>query len=312
MPAAPLNLRGLVAPVFTPVRPDGSLDLDRVEAQADQLLQQGVVGAFVCGTTGEGPSFSVTERRQLTERWCGATRGRMPIIVHVGHTSISDARDLAVHAQRAGAAAVAALPPFYFKPSNIDDLTLWCADIASSAPRLPFYYYHIPSLTGVRLPMADFLRASERRVPTLAGLKFSDDDLADFGRCVTTFGDQFDLFFGVDEMLLPALSVGARAAVGSTYNFAAAIYRRMIAAFEQGDLSSARQSQSQSRAIVAVFQKHGGIPAMKATMGLTGLDCGPCQPPLRSLDTRQVEALRADLEAVGFFAVTRPGGPEGR
>ena len=301
MTVDPLNLRGLFAPVFTPLRPDGSLDLSRVESQAEALAAQGVVGVFVCGTTGEGPSLTTQERRQLAERWCGVAEGRLPVVVQVGHTSIQEAKALAADAQGSGAAAVACLPPFYFKPSGVDDLVDWCAAVASEAPGLPFYYYHIPSLTGVKLPMAEFLRAAEPRVPTLAGLKFSDDDLADFGRCLSFAGDRYDLFFGVDEMLLAARVLGAKAAIGSTYNLVAPLYDRMIEAFERGDLAAAQRLQSQSREMVAVFQKHGGLCAIKAAARLIRQDCGPCRSPLRTLDDRQLDALRADLDDVGFF-----------
>ena len=301
MPADPLQLRGLFAPVFTPFRPDGSLDLSRVERQADGLVADGVVGAFVCGTTGEGPSLTPAERKQLVERWCAIAEGRLPVIAQVGHTSVDEANALAAAAQDCGVAGIACLPPFYFKPSGIDDLTAWCGAVASAAPDLPFYYYHIPSLTNVRLPMADFLRAAERRVPTLAGLKFSDDDLADYGRCLTFAGDRYDLFFGVDEMLLAARALGARAAIGSTYNLIAPLYSNLVDSFERGDLATAQRLQSQSREIVAVFQKHGGLCAIKAAARLVRQDCGPCRPPLRTLDDGQLEVLRGDLEAAGFF-----------
>ena len=106
MPPSPLNLKGLVAPAFTPMRADGSLDLDGVGRQAKHLLAQGVAGVFVGGTSGEGASLTVQERRELTERWCAAA-GTLPVIVHVGDASVATARALAAHAQETGAA----LPP---------------------------------------------------------------------------------------------------------------------------------------------------------------------------------------------------------
>jgi N-acetylneuraminate lyase len=290
------------------MRADGSLDLAVVERQAGQLVSQGVVAAFVCGTTGEGPSLSVPERRQLVERWCAVVGESLPVIAHVGDTSIAAAKELAEHARRSGAAAIAAVPPFYFRPSRVDDVLACCTAVASAAPGLPFYYYHIPGNTGVRIPVADLLEAAARTIPSFAGLKFSDDDLMDFGQCVALAGDRFDLFYGRDEMLLPALSVGARAAIGTTYNFAAPLYRRMIHAFESGDLAAARALQASSRDLVAAVQAHGGLPAMKAAMSLAGVDCGPCRLPLRTLDERQIESLREDLEASGLISLIQPEG----
>lgn len=308
MPIEPLQLRDLVAPAFTPMRADGSLDLDQVQRLADHARAHRIAGIFCGGTTGEGLSLSVPERQQLLERWVLAAGGRFPVMAHVGHAGIGDTLLLAAHATRAGAAAVATLPPFYFKPADVDDLVDYCAAVANRAPALPFYYYHIPGFTGVNLSMREFVESAFARIPTFAGLKFSGSDLADFGRCVTFATPKYDLYFGRDEMLLAALAVGATAAIGSTYNLIAPLYRRMIRAFENGDLPAARHLQARSREFISVMDRFGGLPAMKAAMAFAGVDCGPCRPPLRTLDASQRDMLRAELEreTPGFFSFTRP------
>ena len=298
MPPPALKLRGLVAPVFTPMRADGSLNLDRVEAQAEHLNSQGVVGVFVAGTTGEGMSLAVAERRQLAERWCAVAGKQLPVIVHVGQNSIPEARDLAAHAEKTGAAAIAAVPPSYHRPNTVQDVVACCGDIAAAAPGLPFYYYHIPVYTGVKVNVTEMMACALPRVPTLAGLKFSDGDLVDFGRCVDIYGERFDLFFGVDELLLPALSVGATAAIGTTYNFSAPVYLDMIDAFNRGDMKRARLCHKQARDLVLFMQRLGGLPAMKAAMRRLGVDCGPCRLPLRDLGPRERETLEAELDEV--------------
>lgn len=314
MPVQPLQLRGLVAPAFTPMRADGSLNLDQIQPLADHAHAHRIAGIFCGGTTGEGLSLSVPERQQLLEHWVLAARGRFPIIAHIGHAGIGDTQILAAHASDAGAAAIASLPPFYFKPADVDDLVSYCAAVAAPAPSLPFYYYHIPGLTGVNVSMREFVESAFTRIPTFAGLKFSGSDLADFGRCVTFTAPKYDLYFGRDEMLLGALAVGATAAIGSTYNLIAPLYRRMISAFEGGDLPAARRLQGRSREFIAIMERFGGLPAMKAAMAFAGVDCGPCRPPLRTLDANQRESLRAELERElpGFFSFTRLEESEGR
>lgn len=297
MPVEPLKLKGLVAPVFTPFRADGSLDLAVVEKQAEHLVRQGgVVGVFVAGTTGEGASLTVQERRLLTERWVAVAGGRLPVVVHVGHDCLAEAKGLAAHAERAGAAAVAAVVPYYYEYRKVMDVVACCAEIAAAAPGLPFYYYHIPGNTGVRINVTEFLVGAEGRIPTLAGLKFSEEDLIAFGRTVDAYGEHYDLFFGVDELLLPALSVGAKAAIGSTYNFAAPLYTRMIDSFRRGDVEGARTFNEQARLLAATMRNvGGGIPAMKAAMRWAGVDCGPCRLPLRTLAGQDVELLEGIL-----------------
>ena len=309
-----LNVQGLVAAVFTPMRADGELNLDLIERQAEDLVRRGVAGAFVCGTTGEGQSLTSDERRRIAERWTAvAPRAKLAVIVHVGHASLSEARMLAAHAARAGAAGLAATPPYYFKPQTIEDVVECAAQVASAAPQTPFYYYHIPSMTGVAVPAARLLELAAPRIPNLAGLKFTDDNLSDFGRCLALAGDRMDLFLGREGMMLGALATGARAAVGSSLNFAAPIYRRLIRSFESGDLAAARQCQARATRMLSVLVKFGGVRAMKAAMNLLGgADYGPVRLPLRPLGDAEQSAMRQELEAVDFLELTRPESPEAR
>ena len=291
---------GLIAAPPTPMADDGSLRPEVIEAQAAALAANGVVGAFVCGTTGEGVSLTVDERMRVARRWREIAPEGFRVIVHVGALALPDARALAAHAAEIGADAVATLPPLCFKPRTVDDLLAWLAGIAPAAAPLPLLYYHIPDMTGVSRPVSELLAAAERRLPALAGAKFTCEDLCEFGRCLEVGGGRYELLFGRDQMLLGALATGARGAVGSTYNFAAPLYRRLVDAWARGDLDAARADQARSAEMIAVLHRHGGLPAIKAAMPLVGVDCGPVRPPLRPLTADQAAALAADLDAVGF------------
>lgn len=296
-------LTGLIAAPFTPFHADGSLNLAVVEKQAASLVANGVAGAFVCGTTGEGVSLTMAERLQVAERWRQVAGGILRVIVHVGHTALGEARALAAHAEKIGAQGVATLAPYFFKPGNAEDLAAFCAEVASAAPALPFYYYQIPSMTGVSIPAADFLRAAAPRIPNLAGVKFTFENLMDFAECVRLDGGRYDIVFGRDEILVAGLSLGARGAIGSTYNFMAPIFHEIIAAFEKGDLAEARKKQAAANAIIQIFIRHGGLPAGKAMMKMIGLDCGPMRLPVRTLNEKQEAQLRTELDAAGFFQI---------
>lgn len=294
------HITGLIAAPFTPFHPDGSLDTGPVGRQAARLIADGVAGAFVCGTTGEGPSLTTAERMELAGAWVDAARGRLRIIVHVGHASIADARALAAHAQHIGAAAIGCLAPYFFKPQSVGDLVAFCGPIASAAPSLPFYYYHLPSITGVRLPMADFLAAAAGKIPNLAGIKYTHEDMLDFSACLRADGGRYDILFGRDEMLLAGLALGAKGAIGSTYNYMAPLYHRAMEAFARGDIAAARSAQARAADIITVMLRHGGLPAGKAMMAIAGIDCGPVRPPLHDLDATHRESLRLQLEPLGF------------
>src|SRR5947207_15012908 len=119
-------------------------------------------------------------------------------------------------------------------------------------------------MTGVQLSPPDFLDAAADRIPTLAGAKFTNADLMSYQRCLHAQEGQFDVLWGLDEYLLAALALGASGAVGSTYNFAAPLYRRMMAAFERGDLAGARAEQYRSVRLIDLLIGHGFIGAAKA------------------------------------------------
>ncbi|HSZ56876.1 MAG TPA: dihydrodipicolinate synthase family protein [Tepidisphaeraceae bacterium] len=302
-----LDLKGLVAATFTALRPDGEIHLDQIERQAEALVSRGAVGAFVCGTTGEGQSLSSDERRRVLERWCAVAGAKLKIIAHVGHVSLPEARALAAHAAASGAVAIGAMPPYFFKSQNLDDILICASQVASAAPQLPFYYYHFPAMSGVSISASELLHKGVERIPNLAGLKFTDDNLMEFERCIAVAGGKMDLFLGREGMMLAGHCIGGRAAIGSAINFAAPIFRRLIKAFETGDLAAARQAQARANAMLAIFVRFGGLRAQKAAMNMVGPDCGPLRPPLRALNERELAAMRAELEAIGFFDLTRPG-----
>ncbi len=296
------RLRGLVAAAHTPFHADGALHLAIVEKQCAHLLANDVAAVFIGGTTGESSSLSLDERRVLAKCWMEIARGTaMRVIVHVGANALTDARMLAAEAEQLGAHAIAALSPGYFKPRTLDSLIACAADIAAAAPATPFYFYDIPSMTGVSFPMVDFLAQARERIPNLAGLKFTNPDLMSFQLCLRADGGAWDVPFGCDEFLLAALALGATGAVGSTYNFAARIYTRLIAAFQRGDLAAAREEQFRSVQLVQLLAGVGFMGAAKAVMAMLGVDVGPARLPNGTPSPEQITKLRRDLDEMGFF-----------
>lgn len=294
-------ITGLVPATFTPLHPDGSLNLAVVAPMVEHLIREGVTGLYVCGSTGEGVSLAREERMAATEAFIAAARHRVPVVVQVGHNSIAEARLLAAHAQAAGAEAISATPPSYFKPPTLAALVDTMAEIAAAAPGLPFYYYHIPGMTGVTPNVAALLRDGSASIPNLVGVKFSHTAVFDMQGALAVEDGRYNLLFGSDEMLLSGLCGGAHGAVGSTYNFAAPLYNRIIGAYSACDMPTAQRLQAHAVEMVNVLVRHGGLPAIKAVMAFLDLDCGPVRLPLVALSAVQQQALRDDLAAIGFF-----------
>ena len=296
------QLHGLVAATHTPFHADGSLNLGIVEKQAAHLLAGQVKFAFIGGTTGECSSLTLDERRALAQRWFEVVCGlELKIVVHVGSNCLADARTLAAQAQSLGAVAISALAPSYFKPRNLDILIACCADVAAAAPEIPFYYYDIPALTGVGFSMPDFLVQAPAKIPTLAGLKFTNPDLMSYQLCLRAGDGKWDLPFGFDEHFLGALAMGAQGAVGSGFNFAAPIYQRLLKAFATGDLAAARLEQFRGVQLIQLLASYGYMGAAKAVMKMLGVDVGPARLPNTSLSLEQVKELSGKLETLGYF-----------
>jgi N-acetylneuraminate lyase len=300
------RLSGIIAATHTPFDADGNLRLAAVEKQAEHLSRAGVKTVFIGGTTGESHSLTVEERLALAERWTQvAGSSQLKVVVHVGSNCIADSRAMARQAQKIGASGMAALAPSYFKPKSLEVLIACCQEVAAAAPEVPFYFYDFPSMTGVQFSMPEFMNAAPDRIPTFAGLKFTNPDLMAFQRCLRAREGRFDVAWGTDEYLLAALSVGAVAAVGSTYNFAAPIYHRLIAAFGRGDMAAAREEQYRSVQLVELLAGFGFMGAAKATIGFLGVDVGAPRLPNPPLAPQQAKALRESLERLGFFEWVR-------
>ena len=296
-----LPLHELVAAAHSPFHADGSLAPEVVPTQAAFLAANGIRTVFITGSTGESHSLTCPERLALYDAWAAAAPAHgLSVIGHVGGNCVEDAKTLARRAEALGFTAISALAPSYFKPASLSALIDTCAAIAAAAPATPFYYYDIPVLTGVSVPMERFLAEAPARIPTLAGIKFTNPDLVSYRRSLDVAGDRFDLPWGVDEMLVAALATGARGGVGSTYNWCPQLYRDLIAAFDRGDLAGARRLQSVSIAMIDAIAATGFLGTAKALMTRLGVPVGPARLPLGNPSAEQVDALLAKLDALGF------------
>lgn len=297
-----MKMKGLVVATHTPFTATHELNLAAVERQAEHFSQNSLEIVFIGGSTGESQSLSLDERLQLARRWFEVVRGSsLKVVVHVGANSLTDARALASQAEALGALAIAAFAPSYFKPRSIACLSACCSEIASAAPAMPFYYYDIPSMTGVSFPMHEFLGVAGACIPTLAGIKYTNSDLGSYQQCLHAENGRFDVPYGTDEWILAALALGAKGAVGSTYNFAAPLYHRLIDAFQRGDLTAAQHEQLRSVQLVRLLNVYGYMGSAKALMTMLGVDVGPARLPNEALTPDQYKDLQNRLEQLGFF-----------
>lgn len=291
------KLTGLIAAPHTPFTADGSVNYPVIDQIAEHLIKQGVKGAYVLGTTGEGIHCSVEERKKVAERWVSASAGKLSITLHTGALSIADSLELSRHAETLDIFATSVIGPCFFKPGNIEDLVEYCRINAAAAPSKGFYYYH-SGMSGVNLDMEQFLQVAADRIPNLTGMKFNSSDMYEYQRCVRVNNGQFDIPFGVDEFLPAGLACGAVGAVGSTYNYAAPLYHRLIDSFNRGDQQDVAACMDKVIAIIRILVQYGGVAAGKVAMKLHGIDVGDPRRPLRPMTEQQKQdALQAFRKA---------------
>ena len=293
------KITGLVAATFAAYKEDGEINLEIIPQIVERLIEDGAAGVFVCGTNGEGPNLTIEERISIVEAYVKAANKRLIVMVHVGHSSIKEARKLASHAERVGADAFSSA--FYFKPASVKALVLSLAEIASAAPNTPFYYYNIPHLTGISMDMLELIKSAEGLIPNFAGIKYTATTLHEYEACLNYKDGKYDILYGLDEMLLGALAVGAKGAVGSTYTFAAPLYNKIVENFQNNNIEEARRLQMVSIKMVQSLVKFSPIPAQRAIVDMGGFELGPCRLPLISLNADERRRLKEDLESKDFF-----------
>jgi N-acetylneuraminate lyase len=262
--AQPL-ITGFVAPTFTPFNASGMFAPEQVPAMAEFVNTTGLSWVYLCGSTGESVDLTTSERKAVVEAWMkpdAAPKYSIRVIVHVGSDSVITARDLAQHAEENGAAAVASMAPTYIRPTTTASLLSTMSFIAGGAPSLPFYYYHIPSKTGITVKAADFLAEAGKAsvvFPNLAGVKFTDYAVDDFLLCTTLArppskhnpAEVYNMLYGMDGAVLGGLAVGADGGVGTSYNWNARVFMHVKEALERNDLAAARHAQSATNELMA-------------------------------------------------------------
>ena len=296
------RLEGLIAAVFTPMDKSGNINLSVIESYAQLMIDSGMTGIFACGTAGEYSSLTTEERKEVSRTWIESTKGKLKVIVHVGSNCQLQSVELARHAVEIGADGIASIAPNFFKPQTVNDLIDFFTPIAAIAGDIPFYYYNMPAMSGVNLSVPDFLHEGKKKIPNLAGVKFTHNNLMEMGECLHLDNGGFEVLNGYDELFIAGLSYGAVAGIGSTFNYFPEVYIGIIEAMKKGDLKKARFLQMKSIELVKIIIKYGGgVRGGKAVMNLIGIDCGNCRLPVTSFSQHEYDMLKSDLQQIDFF-----------
>lgn len=294
---------GLIDAPFTPFKENGDVNLEPIAQYAQMLKKNGLKGVFINGSSGEGYMLTTEERMLLAERWMEVAPEDFKVIVHVGSCCLRESCRLAEHAQKIGAWGIGSMAPPFPHIGRIEELVEYCEAIASAAPQLPFYYYHIPAFNGAYLPMLDLLKAVDGRIPNFAGIKYTFESLYEYNQCRLYKDGKFDMLHGQDETILPSLAQGgARGGIGGTTNYNGRELTGIIEAWNRGDIETAREKQNFAQEVINVICHYrGNIVGGKRIMKLMGFDLGKNRIPFRNMTDAEEVAMRQELEAIHFF-----------
>lgn len=297
------KIKGLIDAPFTPFYENGEVNYEPIEAYAQMLYKNGLQGVFINGSSGEGYMLTDDERKKLAEEWIKYAPEGFKVIVHVGSCCVKSSKELARHAQEIGAWGIGAMAPPFPKIGRVEELVKYIEEIASGAPELPFYYYHIPAFNGAFLPMTELLAAVDGRVPNFAGIKYTFESIYEYNQCRLYKNGKYDMLHGQDETILPSLAMGgAQGGIGGTTNYNGRELVGIIKDWNDGNIESARERQNFSQEVINVICRYrGNIVGGKRIMKLIGLDLGKNRTPFRNMTDEEETAMKQELEAIGFF-----------
>lgn len=275
----------ILVPLFTTFNKDGSVDFDTFAKIEKYVLDKGADGVYVGGSSAECFSLTQEERKALVELAVKVADGKQ-VVAHVGAIGTGIACDLAAHAKKAGADAIASVPPFYhgFQPGEIKGYYTAIAD----ASDLPVIIYNVPGTTGVGLSLAQFKDIlSDDRV---VAVKYTDVNYYTLDRIKKHTGAY--IYSGADECFAYALMAGAQGGIGTSMNYCVDKFVAIKNAFDNGDIATAQAEQRKINNCVQAIIETRGLPAMKyMTTVATGIDVGCCRKPFRELTADEKKLL---------------------
>jgi len=293
-------MSGIIPALITPYADDGSVHEDLLVRLVRHLMAKGAAGFYVGGSTGEGLLQTVEERKRVLEVVLQETGGKVPVIAHVGAMDTATCVELARHAARAGADAVSAVTPFYYKhePEQIRQHYLDIADAAG----IPLIVYHIPGYTGAELT-AVFVGELAAAHVGIVGVKFTSRDMYEMQQIIDICGEEFLVFNGHDECALAGFVTGACGAIGSTFNIMPELFAALHRHATEGNWFEARRLQYEANRLIRELLKYDVIAFEREVLRLQGFDVGPPRKPIRQLSESERREIRAIAERFPFLGV---------
>jgi len=291
-----VRIKGILPALITPFNQEGKVDLEKLRGVIRFHLEKGVNGFFVCGSAGEGPLMSISERKLVAETVVEEVSNRASIIIHVGTTNTAETIELSKHAEENGADAVGVVTPYYFTP-DLEGL-MEHYRLVAEAVNIPVLVYNIPSRTGFNMTPEIVTKLYE--FPNIKGVKDSSRNLIQIREIIETAPKKITVINGADNLIFAALMIGVDGQISGTANVVPELFVELYKACERGDYTKALKLQSDINAVIRALSGPPIAP-LKAALELRGIKAGLPKRPLRPLRPDEVTRLKEKLSALNLF-----------
>ncbi len=282
------KFQGVYAALLTSFDEKDRVDIEKLRKLVNFLISKKINGLYICGSSGEGFLMTVTERKLVAEVVKDEAKQKVKIVAQVGSHNARNAIELAKHAEKIGLDAVSSVPPLYYR-FTFSEIYNYYASLAS-ATSLPFFIYHIPATTGVSLPNEELSKLKE--IKNIVGLKYTASDFYLLQDLLQKVEEKWIAFSGLDQLFLPALSMGVVGSIGTTQNILPDVFVKVYNYFHQKENKKAMELQSKITKAVTLLQSTGWPQAWKAILQLKGIDAGYCRAPfLKKLSEEKKTSL---------------------
>src|SRR6266446_3666763 len=276
----PMQVRGIIPPVATPMQANEDLDLPRLKWFLDHLIKEGVHGVFVLGTNSEFYALEEREKQEVIATAVEHVRGRVPVYAGTGAETTREAVRLTRMAEREGVQGVSVITPYFVNPSQQEIYDHYRRITENTA--LPVVLYNNPATCGgVKIDVDTVARLAQ--IPNILGVKDSSGDLQNTNEFLRVVPERFSVLMGRDTLIFPALMFGARGAVPATGNIAPALLVKIYERFLKGDIEGSKAAQLQLNPLRMALSLCTAPGAVKAALNLLGMPIGPCRAPVSGL-----------------------------
>lgn len=291
-------IHGSIVAIVTPFA-DGEVDYRRLEELIEFHVESGTHGIVPVGTTGESPTLSHAEHKEVVRFTVGAVGGRIPVVAGTGSNSTQEAVEFTKFAEKAGADAALVVAPYYNKPTQ-EGIYRHFRTLAGETS-LPLILYNVPGRTAVNTEPETVERLF-RDCGNIIGIKEATGSLEQASRIIHLCGEEFTVLSGDDAVNYPLLAVGARGFITVTANIVPGDVAELYNSFKRGDIEEARRLHYRLLPLNSVlFVESNPIP-VKAALALMGKTEPDIRAPLYPLSGGNLEKLETEMRAYGLLS----------